>query len=602
MLRSLNYTKGVFLMIRFVMINYNQRHWALEDYTDTLMDTIKNELKATELEFYSNKDRIRKASLILNEKEYFISFTSIITSDTSQLKIDIKPNQNRFLDHDLHNLKIKIKDSMVKEWEKCVWLEDSQSESFAESLYKDIHSVENSLRRLINIILFYRLGGDWWDKYMPANIIEKYNERNDPYKQRTPSFDNIHSNLMSIDTSDLVKILGHKTYKLKSENIFQNKNIKKNDPFDFFTEIEETNQELETKLSLFQNIMNNFINKSEKKQNLQKQLFELLKDQMEIENNFWEGYFSEWFSCNSRSFFGKWHNFNTDRNHIAHNKLIDTKLYEKFNKNNKELLSIIIEAENKFLAHLETEATQYLEELEADYRAEEFQNNLDFKEMMEEEAGVRILDVDKIIENFQEYITESFDDIINGYYFRSDLEMHYIEPLLTENAEIFQISQSSTSKSISVTIEPEINDSVGESSTVKLKIYLNELLSKEFEISFNNGEIIYDEDQANYMPVSEDIFYVEGLKELEVHINNILESELTEIDTDNVSEEPCEQCGNYTVFFPDGFFDFESEYEIGECMNCNHINEKGSCVRCETVLDQKKIELCENCKEDIDSL
>lgn len=119
---------------------------------------------------------------------------------------------------------------MIGEWEQCVWLEDSQSELFAEELYKKVHNVENSLRRLINSILFFKLGGDWWGNYMPADLINKYNQRNDQYRRRTPSFDNIHTNLMSIDTGDLIRILSYKTYKLRKNSIFRDDDMESN-PF-----------------------------------------------------------------------------------------------------------------------------------------------------------------------------------------------------------------------------------------------------------------------------------------------------------------------------------------------------------------------------------
>lgn len=76
-------------MIRFVMINSKHRNFKFVEYTNDLMEKVKNDLNASDFEFYSNKDRTRKATMVINEKEYFIQFTYIMTHGTFQLKIDI---------------------------------------------------------------------------------------------------------------------------------------------------------------------------------------------------------------------------------------------------------------------------------------------------------------------------------------------------------------------------------------------------------------------------------------------------------------------------------------------------------------------------------
>lgn len=147
-------------MIKFVMINKkNSRNFEFHSYTEQIMEKVKSDLNSNSLEFYSNKETIRKCTFEYKQTDFFVTFTVAATHETVQLKVDVILPSNDSSNLELHDLKIKIKDSMIADWEQCVWLEDTQSELFAEELYKKVHSVENSLRRLINSIMFFKLGG-----------------------------------------------------------------------------------------------------------------------------------------------------------------------------------------------------------------------------------------------------------------------------------------------------------------------------------------------------------------------------------------------------------------------------------------------------------
>jgi hypothetical protein len=490
----------------------------------------------------------------------------------------------------LHDLKIKIKDLIIDEWEQCVWLEDRQSEELAEDLYKDVHSVENSLRRLINTVLFYKLGGDWWEKYMPTHLTKKYNQRNDPYRDRAPSFKNIHTNLLSIDTGDLVTILSFKTYRVKETNIFSEEN-----PFvlDFLEG--ESNIERRQDLHRFQYIMNNLMNDEKSIEGLQKSLTKILQEQMEVDKDFWEDYFAPWFSCNLREFEGKWDNFSTDRNHVAHNKLIDNKLYQKFKKSMGGLLTLITEAEDKFSEHLEQEMNNFLEELEEIGESEYRQREADLRELKAEEAGVEIRDEDDIIELLQEHINTAFEDIKQDIYYRSDLEITYNEPLLKDNDEnVFMIVHNAFNNSITVDVEPFINGEEAGTSNVKFLVYYNGEYQESFEICYTNGEAEFNEEQGSFMPSIQDELDVSAFEELETLVHNLLEEKMPEIDEDMASF-PCVECQEFAVNISK-----ENEYTVGQCFSCGHINQVGECLRCEAVVDSTEDELCDSCMEYIE--
>lgn len=487
---------------------------------------------------------------------------------------------------------------MITDWEQCVWLEDRQSEAFADSLYKDIHLVENSLRRLINTVLFYNLGGDWWEVYMPIDLTKKYNQRNDPYKRRAPSFENIHTNLMSIDTGDLVKILGFKTYKIKEGNIFRGNIIDLEDPFTDARQVHSLSREEKENLKQFQYIMNNIIYDEGAIAHFQTKLSALLTGQLEVDKDFWKDYFSNWFSCDFRQFEGRWGEFNTDRNHVAHNKLIDNKLYEKFKTSMSQVLKMITEAEEKFSAYLEAEMSQFLDELEQMNEAESFQRELDYKSLIEEEAGVNIRQHDSIIELFQEHITNNFDELKQQLYYRADLEITYNEPLLTEETEIFRVEYSVGNINLKVMSEPFIDDSEGATSCVKFNIIYNDVdLQKRFRISYTNGEAEYNEDQTNYMPVTIDELYVSELEKLQEFIESFLEEHMPEVDEDEIAEYACESCHQFTIFLS---IEDNEKYEQGKCLHCGHSNPVGECIRCESIINQPTDGLCDTCQEYIE--
>lgn len=588
-------------MIKFVMINKKNSNFNFYAYTDEIMRKLKNELGSNSLEFYSNKDTSRKANFEYKHLEYLVNFTFVATYETVQLKVDISLPSKDASNLDLHEIKIRIKDLMIGEWEQCVWLEDTQSELFAEELYKKVHNVENSLRRLINSILFFKLGGDWWGKYMPADLKNNYNRRDDQYRRRTPSFDNIHTNLMSIDTGDLIHILSYKTYKLRKDSIFRDEDV---NPFEGFAESENAlSREEKEKLFHFQSTMNNIFYNIKSSDKLHPNLIEALKDQMEVDKDFWEDYFLPWFSCDLRKFRGLWNEFKTDRNHVAHNKLIDLKLRDKFNKSMNELQKLIAEAEEKFVAYTETEAASYMEEIRFEAEMIERQHADDLKDYIEEATGIRILDESEIIEKYQEHITGIFDGLIDMFYYRTDLEISYSEPTLEEECDIFSIEHSIIGNDLKVRVFPYIDSSEGVTSKVTLHVKIASGIEDSFDLYYTNGEAEYNADQTNYMPLVQDHWNVaSALSKMEKIISSIVLSVFPEFSEDDIANVPCKSCKSYSVYFTDDMSDVEEKliYKNGECLNCGKLNTLGVCMRCDKNLDQEDYGLCEECEVYVD--
>ncbi|PEA69015.1 hypothetical protein [Bacillus toyonensis] len=567
-------------MIRFVMIDLKLFEFDFEKYTDELMNNIKESLNSKKLSFYDTEETKRSCYLVLSKKEYFIDFIFIHAEGRFQLKIDIQTREKEFADQELHNLKIMIKDLLVEDWKQCVWLTDHQSEEFAEDLYKNIHSVENSLRRLINTVLSHHLGGDWW-QLMPTHLTNKYSKRIIGYQAKAPSFKNVHAHLLSIDTDDLTNILEFKTYTMKNQSMFSEL-----DPFS----PESLNPYQE--LGEFKYMMSDIINNHKSIESHQKSLTKLLEEQMEVEKDFWEEYFSPWLSCTLREFSGKWRNFSNDRNHVAHNKLIDDKLYEKFKKSMEDLLEIISGAEENFEKYLKDASTQFLEFIKENELEKSYLEQRQEEKFFAEEAGIEVLDTDEIISIFQEHITETFESIYHEIYYRTDIEVTYDEPLFTEHEKIFEIEGNILKRSIHVDIIAEIDETVGFTSTVDFLVYDNDKLEGSFKIDYINGEAEYDEDQEIYLPKTKNELDISSLSKVESLIYKLLEDEIPEVSKDDFASFVCEECRELTVNLSE-----DNNHGLGICMNCGHKNTFGMCPCCYTILDERQDSLCENCIE-----
>ncbi|MEB9822221.1 hypothetical protein P4K54_24450 [Bacillus cereus] len=250
---------------------------------------------------------------------------------------------------------------------------------------------------------------------------------------------------------------------------------------------------------------------------------------MEVDIDFWESFFSPLFSCTLREFSGKWENFSKDRNHVAHNKLIDDKLYRKFKRVMDDLLGKITEAEEKFEEVLKIKSDDFLEYMKM-YEAENLHRvQIESRQAIAEQAGIEILSQDQIFFLFLEHVHETFGNISDTIYYRTDIDVTYDEPETLESEKIFEVKNNILGTSIHVDADTLIDEEVGCTSTLKLSVYYNANLKENFEISFLNGEAEYNDDQGTYMPKIADELDVSALERIENYIFGLLEKEMPEI-------------------------------------------------------------------------
>lgn len=308
---------------------------------------------------------------LIGDEEYPNTFFGSIDKDTfkveaifefntfdnaKQLKIDIS-SDNYKLEVDssyIEDLKLFIKKSIVKDWEKIVWLYDEGAYLLSKNLYGRFYDTENKIRRFINEFMIKTVGTNWWDVLSDQTIKDKYNSRYKGYKTVVPGFNNVDDHLLSIDVGDLLKIL--------------------------------TMKRMEWKPSYDSDIETLLVSSTTGKECT---IVDKIKKQLSVKEDFWEKYFKEYFNSEFAESFGE---FEANRNHVAHNKILDRTAYISISRSIDKIDKCLDGAIEKVYKNKKS-----LEQIKAE--EEEYEELLLYTK--QSEAGVTIRDVNSIIEEFE---------------------------------------------------------------------------------------------------------------------------------------------------------------------------------------------------------
>lgn len=471
----------------------------------------------------------------------------------------------------LERLKLFIKQTIIRDWTDIIWLLDVDSQCLSESLYPDLYSVENKLRRLINTVMVKVYGIQWWDLFVPYSIREKHKSRLAGYKSAVPGFCNVDEKLMSIDVGDLFTIVTLERTKWSPN-------------FD-----DEISSQLSGML-----------------QEKPDKIIELLKKQLVKEVSLWDKWFSKYLP---ESFKSDFKNFEIYRNHIAHNKLIDRSSYRKIKtvintlQNNvddaiKKAETDILSAEDKLM--VEREREEYLQMLEECER-----------ENKENDAGVSIRTYDEI----EDILSDSVGDVISylseSLCFREDIEIQIGD--YGDDQIAFIVTSKITDDVINVKVSYSICDEEGSESSVTLSYGEEESVS----ICYKNGEVEYDYDQALYMPITQDelsesdiedakqeiLEYINDITDIKEKAHSAIYSIVKDGGEPPVNEDmECSECGENEISVDESFA------PVGTCLNCGCVNNVVMCDRCGTwfnadldgLFEEDGAAICQNCIDEID--
>ncbi|RFB42570.1 hypothetical protein [Bacillus sp. dmp10] len=571
-------------MIRFVMVKPKKE--LPMDYLKDKSSSLSELLLVQNCNIYEKAERVAKLKIVTKKSTdlYFTEMKLKTYSGIQHLFVDIEPQKihTNDIDLNLHELKIQIKNKLRKDWEECVWLEDEQSTSISEELYGKIYRVENKLRQFINMKMIRKNGVEWWENYSPSYLNEKYKKRQKDYKMAAESFKNVSDRLLSIDTDDLLKIMTYQIKKLKIQD---------------FTTLEvmlEGIKENGEAVNLVQNY---------------KAIVNEMKKNMDVKEDLWEGIFKEYFPEN---FIEEWERFCKNRNHVAHNKLLDLSALDKINENIRNVEGYLEEAKKEFDKELSEEELSEEEENETlEYiNGEKRKKELHELYIMEQEAGISILNANMIFDKFEEVINQFIEDIDDTYYFRNDIEITKNKMSIAESEQdLLNISSKINDDILEVKSKLNIEEVQQGESEVLLKLIINGKMIEECSLKYINGGAEFQKDLGYYLPTSYNEFSQKGFEEFVEHISEFIEDyfpnlkEEMEIEmyiaakdggNNPVADFSCEECGEEYVCTNDDIC------EIGTCVNCGAKHEISTCERCEVTYNQN-IDggeyICQNCLE-----
>lgn len=572
-------------LVKFVLIDFEFPENKSE-YVHLVINHLKEKLLISDIKKFESKEIEFGIISVYFEfdsgdvkQNWKLKFEFGTYNSSSQLQISILSDDYilKVEEQYLEKLKVEIKNKLKEKCKNIIWLMDKDSELLSIELFPIIYRNENLARQLINEIMNKVYGIKWWEYFVPKDIFGKHKARLAGYKSICPSFRDIDERLMSIDIGDLNTILTLKRYKW-----IPNLNVE----IDKFL-----NGQIDCKIDKIKDIF---------------------MSQSEITIDLWE----EFRKYLPDDFIDTFNNFELNRNHIMHNKLIDREAYNViFNslaKVEKELKEAIIKVEETVISLEQHEIFE--RQLQEDQEQEE-QEYLDFlKNVMEEESGVSIRTSDEIIHIFNENIYEFYCELQEYFRFRSDIEFTTYEDILEgENGKLFEIIYKIDDSEIEVSYSIDmLDESDGAESNLTIFYKLNDDNYCK-HLSYINGKAVFDDYQSCYVPETADEFSNYSLRELQDEMINFIDkyfinnrenvdSSMYSIIKDGgespVANVPCFQCGEEYICID------ESYGKYGQCLNCGEMHEIGICSRCGNYFECEDSDnypiFCENCKMDIE--
>lgn len=380
------------------------------------------------------------------------------------LNLSVASKNIDILDSRISSLKFLIKDSLIDEFSKCYWVYDEQVMKYSQEIYLAINKAENLFRSFVVNYMVLNHGINWWE-CVAKHIKSKKEDRIEGYAGVLTDFKGINVDLLSIDIGDLASLVENE-YSVKIE-------------FNCTSSKEVPEEQLELKKIL--------------RGQLNKCLDEDLNVECKMLNSFWGTGLAKFFG-NPEDFKKKWDRLCKNRNHIAHNKLIDENMYKIIMADNDYIIRQLQIGSGKLKKSVKSkEDVQFYEYIQRTTKQSDLAN-----------YGSKIYSIDDIKEELLTYIQQNIlkpaDDIlyfgnsIATYHVNEEMELSYDTKLIeVENheGETFRVD----------IIDFDINDYEGEQSFIKFEINCTGNVQR-FSLCFGNT-VIEKDDTGTYIPVFE---------------------------------------------------------------------------------------------------
>ena len=533
-------------------------------------------------EFSYQGDFERKANEVFVITTAHCYYTVIFTIDTyeyekARMKVSITSDEregvttsnNTEYDVFLERLKIELKEVLRKDWESCAWIVDEQSESLCSHLYSKIFKVENNIRAFANKVLLHRVGVGWLKQPGLEKYLNSHKGLSVEFKREVPSFANIDDTFIAMTLETMMEV------------------ITKAKIYEGTIELTEDDcQKLHQKL-VFDNEANS--------------LLTYLREKRKVKVDFWTDIFKEYFE-EEKEFLQAVTNFIKNRNHVAHNKLLNLSGYQTMHQNISQLDEMVRKANTNFESSIPSEElymTWNIEgeaQREADEQVDWERNYLRMR--IESETGVKIRCEQEIFDLFCEKLDELYTEIADTYYFDSRYKVSLKFELDLEEVcsgwIFFCVWSRATEDTIDVVVDFDLDKEMGGNSSVRLSCQTAETEEELFvaTIYYHNGSgyedsfegVIVLDDESAYDGTELDGFKQQLKDYIEEELNPLI-SKKSQLEYESqrrggmqpVADFPCEECGEFGVSV------WEDFYPVGRCCYCGMDNEVYACEMCGSI-------------------
>lgn len=453
-------------------------------------------------EFEITKDDVQYAVILQQDTyEWNLQLTVQIGYKTPADKEKLQNVYDTFLE----KLKLCIKNCVVGDWYKCVWISDTQSLWLAKEVYSEIYMAENELRAFVSKVMIENFGVEWYDKPEFSKMSASIELNANNVKRNVPNFANIDINLYTITLEGLMATVKSDIY---SDSMASDAEIQKEIKRRIFST---------TQLDKMQATLDFLRTKYTKKYNI------------------WDKFFLP-FIDEPVAFQKALSIFIANRNHVAHNKLLDLSAKNKMLGDTQKFREYVNNAVKKFdKENLSMEIEETLQAIE-DQREYEREAHL---EIVESESGVKIRDKEDILKEFHEVVDNFFRVVYEKLYFSESMDIDEESELQDTDDEqlLFKISHG---QNVLLAVYGLVSIDASEGATSSLKITVvgkdDENVAEE-HIEYINGQAEYNVEQTCYMPVVQDSLDTGNIENISEDVENYLNRLIEAYETNGYSEE-----------------------------------------------------------------
>lgn len=524
-----------------------QTDYVAKDYCEKILTEVVGGFEeAKYLSYVGCLERIANEvfDFSIDESKYRVTFT-IDTYENIKARMKVKLEQiepTGEYDLILEQLKIAIKNKMIGAWNRCIWVTDEQSEALCTMLYPMLFEAENEMRAFVNKVLIHYVGVNWIKKIGMEKYDLSHENLMGDFRRISPQYSGVDDTFISMTLEIMMEII--KKGKIYDENI--------------------------TLSSADWNALNEKGNKSADA------VLGYIKKKRKINIDIWEDIFKQYFDFDLSIIT----DFIKNRNHVAHNKLLNWSSMQTIKQNVEFFKNNIESADRKFEeSDLSEELNMTIDaEEEAEREAAEardWEENY-LRNRIQGDTGVEILTENGILEEFNEIFNSLYSEIDDEYYFNPCFNISKQYAIESESNEqiLFMVSSNAIKESeIEVVVELWLDGDMDSDSSATIscrKANQNDKILFTAQIRYHNGSGYEDYNEGGVVLNSESKLDDSEVVDFKTNLKEYIEEELNPMVKKlkeyreasgveiPVSAEACIECDNEGIstsdeFYPEGF-------------------------------------------------